>query len=260
MKHLIFLLPGAVFIFLLCAYIPAFHSAYQRRADPSSYMPVSTVMAVASGTIAESHKTIFLTMDMDMNEAMLRKYQKGLVQEWYDPRIFAYLEKERIPATFFVSGLFAETYPDLMRSLASTTMFSFQNHSYDESGFIPHCYWLTPLVTPQEKIAQIEETQTILEHITGQKPRYFRYPGLCSGKGDDALVQSLGLEINEGNIFASDPFNPDGNRIANHILARLKNNGVILMHIGGPNAPASYDVLRKIVPAIRARGYIFEKL
>ncbi len=210
--------------------------------------------------VPPTEKIIFLTLDADMSQGMAKKYAAHAVEQWYDPRIIAYLEHENIPTTFFVSGLFAETYPDVIRSLAANPLFSIQNHSYDESGFTPHCYWLHALQTTQEKTDQIEKTQKILEKFTGKPPRYFRYPGLCAGKGDDAIVQKLGLTLNEGTIIAADPFNRHTQRIVARVLTHLKNNGVIVMHVGGPNAPRSYDALQQIIPAIRKQGFTFVKL
>jgi peptidoglycan/xylan/chitin deacetylase (PgdA/CDA1 family) len=62
---------------------------------------------------------------MDMNEAM---YERTLTsgEKWYDPALFAYLEQTNVAATFFVSGLFALAYPDLIENLASNPAFSFQ--------------------------------------------------------------------------------------------------------------------------------------
>lgn len=205
-------------------------------------------------------KKIYLTLDMDMNASMERKHLNGQVQRWYDDGVFSYLAEQHVPATFFVSGLFAKTYPELMQNLSKNPDYSFQNHSYDESSFIPKCYWLKALATDQQKIDQINATQSILKKLTGQTPTLFRYPGLCHSPHDDNLVQQLGFTIANGNLTAGDPFNHNAAAIEKKILRQAKNGSMIVMHVGGPNAPKSLEVLKFIIPQLQKEGFVFFKL
>ena len=217
---------------------------------------VSQALPIPTGT----SKTIFLTLDADMNQNMFKRYQSHKVKLWYDPKIINYLDRQHIPTTFFVSGLFAETYPEVIGQWASNPLFSIQNHSYDESGFIPHCYWLKTLTTDDQKLEQVKKTEKILTDLTSKPPAYFRYPGLCHNSSDDKLVESLNLKINEGDIIASDPFNHNAAKIVANVLRQLKDNGVIVMHVGGKNAPASYEAIKTLIPKIQEAGYNFKKL
>jgi peptidoglycan-N-acetylglucosamine deacetylase len=221
----------------------------------------ATGCLVALGFVPAAHaeKTIYLTFDMDMDEAMYRKaVQAG--QQWYNPAVFTYLQENKIPATFFVSGLFAIAYPDLMKSLASSDEFSFQNHSYDEASFTPHCYRLRTLRTAAQKITQIQKTEDILKETTGQIATYFRFPGICTNARQNALVESLGYTINDGTVISGDPFNANTASIVNAALAHAENGATIIMHVGGPNAPKSLAALQQIVPRLKAEGYQFAKL
>ena len=225
------------------------------------------IRAYRSKTIARNEivssqptKTIYLTMDMDMNQKMYWLYRKNKVRTWYDPNVFAYLEKNNIPTTFFVSGLFAKTYSSLVKNLASHPNFSFQNHSYDESSFIPGCYWLQTLTTTQEKISQINTTENIIEETTGQTPTYFRFPGICHNAKNDILIRALGYTLNDATINVSDPFNYNVPAMVGTVISKAYAGGVIIMHIGGPNAPKSLAVLERIYPRLVAKGYMFEKL
>ena len=212
-----------------------------------------------TASVAHAQKTIYLTFDMDMNESM---YQKTLVsgKEWYDPALFTYLEQNNIPATFFVSGLFAVAYPSLMQNLASTTEFSFENHSYDESSFTPHCYWLKTLAADQEKTDQIHKTEDILKQDTGQTPTIFRFPGICTDAQNNALVKSLGYTVNDGTVVSGDPFNTNTKAIAHAVLSNATSGATVIMHVGGPNAPKSLAALKHIIPRLKEEGYQFDKL
>ncbi len=203
-------------------------------------------------------KTIYLTFDADMSQGMEAKVKTGQVKFWYDAGVFDFLIQNQIPASFFVSGLFAESYPDLMKNLSSNKNFSFQNHSYDESSFTPHCYWLRTLTTDQEKIDQINKTQEVIRKFTGQTPTFFRFPGICRSPHDDQLVKNLGFTIDNGDVISADAFNSNTDRIERNIFRKAKSGSVILMHIGGPNAPKDLEVLRAIVPKFQDLGYTFE--
>jgi peptidoglycan-N-acetylglucosamine deacetylase len=222
---------------------------------------VAMVFLFAPGVVPGAHaeKTIYLTFDMDMNEAMYRKALQAN-EKWYDPALLAYLEEHKVPATFFVSGLFAIAYPTLLRSLASSSEFSFQNHSYDEASFTPHCYRLRTLGTTPQKIAEIRKTEDIIKEHTGQTPTYFRFPGICTNARENALVQSLGYTINNGTVISGDPFNANTASIVNAVIAHAKSDATITMHVGGPNAPKSLAALQQIVPRLTAEGYQFAKL
>ncbi len=229
------------------------------HARPVTAAAAAASAAAASSLPATATRPIYLSFDMDMNGFMYRKsLRTGRV--WYDPALFAYLERNRIPGTFFVSGLFASTYPDLLRSLASTSQFAFENHSYDESSFTPHCYWLRTLATDAQKIAQIRETEQLIQRYTGQTASYFRFPGDCTNAENDALVRQLGYTVNDGTDIAGDPFNTNARAIERAVLSGATTSATILMHIGGPNAPESLIVLTQIVPRLSAEGYRFERL
>jgi peptidoglycan/xylan/chitin deacetylase (PgdA/CDA1 family) len=205
-------------------------------------------------------KTLYLTLDADMNENMQQRLEKKTVKAWYDPELINYLKANKIPATFFVSGLFAQVYPDVIKDLNATGRYTFENHSYDESGFTVHCYNLRTLNSDQEKIDQINKTQKILKDLTGRIPVYFRFPGICHTAHDDQLVEKLGLVINNGNVVASDPFNFDTQKIIQNIYRQAKDRGVIIMHVGGPNAPKSLEVLKQIIPHLQEQGYTIAHL
>ena len=220
----------------------------------------STAVNVSEIKLITPSKKIYLTFDMDMNKHMHDRLSKNKLLKWYDPELISYLDKNNIQATFFISGLFAETYPELLKELASNPNFSFQNHAYDESGFTPHCYWLKSLKGDKEKTDQITKTQNIIQQITGQTPEYFRYPGICHDKKNDTLVQNLGFKISNGTINPSDPFNKNKDKMVKTVMNKAKDGGVVIMHVGGPNAPKSLEVLKQIVPELVSKDFAFAKL
>jgi peptidoglycan/xylan/chitin deacetylase (PgdA/CDA1 family) len=200
-------------------------------------------------------RTLYLTFDADMTPGMLRRLRTGAVASWYDPAIIDFLRESHVPATIFVTGLFAEAYPDLISSLSRDPLFVVGVHGYRHAAFMPNCYGLPVLRTDAEKRADIARARDVVAGLTGRPPTIFRYPGLCHDAHDDMLVKEAGLSVDTPTIVSGDPFNRDVEAIVRQVLKRAAPGGTVIFHLGGPNAPATLDALRKLVPELRKRGY-----
>ncbi|MCX6780365.1 MAG: polysaccharide deacetylase family protein [Candidatus Magasanikbacteria bacterium] len=223
-------------------------------------LPQRALAANSNTASTSSASTVYLTFDADMTPLMQKKLKQGKVKEWYDPELISYLEKERVPATIFVTGMFAEIYPSVVKRWADSGLFIVGNHSYSHPGFTAHCYGLTTVTSTAAKQDQIEKTQKILTPLIGYTPTYFRYPGLCHTAADDQLVASLGLKIAPATIISGDAFAKNSSAIVKNVLKQLKDNAVILMHTGGPNAPATTAAVKTLVPILEKRGFLFKTL
>lgn len=214
-----------------------------------------------AGASAPMTKTVYLTFDADMTQGMKSRLEKKKVAAWYDPKVIEELKSNDVPATIFATGMFAEIYPDLLKELSADGRFSIENHTYDHSAFAWPCYGLPALKTDEAKKAEIERTQAIIEKVTGKKPTLFRYPGLCGhNPHDDALVAAYGLTVNDGTVVSGDAFGRHPERIVKAVLDRVKDGSVVVMHLGGPNAPSTAAAVAELVPLLRARGFRFAKL
>lgn len=207
-----------------------------------------------------SSKIIYLTFDGDMNPAMKKEQELGKVKQWYDPTLISYLEKNNIPSTFFITGMFAETYPDLIKTLADNSNFSIQNHSYSHPSFEPNCYHLPLITTDQEKKTEIKKAQDIIKLLTRKIPIYFRYPGLCHNTHDDSIVNGEGLSLVQGQFGSGDAWMKKTKAIVQNVLKSIKNNNVIIFHLGSKLTPKTTAAVEKLFPKLENLGYTFEKL
>jgi peptidoglycan-N-acetylglucosamine deacetylase len=224
---------------------------------------VSNAKAVNSKISSVQTKTVYLTFDADMTEGMRARLLNGSVQSWYDPQIIKYLQSNNIAASIFSTGMFAEVYSKLIKELGADPNFSIENHSYDHPGFESPCYGMNIISTDQQKSDQVARTQQILNFISGQTPKYFRFPGLCHNQHDDQLISMFGLSSVDAPanlLISDDAFNPSPQRIIQNILNHAKNGSIILMHLGGPNAPETFSALKIVVPQLQKQGFGFAKL
>lgn len=206
--------------------------------------------------VVTNGKVIALTFDADMTYGMRNELRRGQVSSWYNSDVVTVLEHTKTPATFFLTGLWAETYPDVVKQLSTQPLFEFGNHSYSHPGFTPNCYHL-PTVKATNKTLEITRAAKVLAGYPATRP-YFRFPGLCAAPGDVRLAQQLGYTVIGGSLTGTDAFNPNAKTVVSHILRRVKPGDIITLHLnGGPNAPATAIALAELIPTLTKLGYRF---
>jgi peptidoglycan/xylan/chitin deacetylase (PgdA/CDA1 family) len=208
-----------------------------------------------------NRKRVALTFDADMTQGMLGRLRAGRVKGWYDARIVRLLRATNTPSTIFLTGLWTQTYPNVVRSLAADPLFELENHSIDHDGFERPCFGLPTVPAPARKRTEVTGAARSIAAVTGRRPRYFRYPGGCHSAADDQLVASLGETPVLWDVVSGDPFQPNPKPIVSAVLGGVHPGSIVVMHIvGAPNTPATYDALTTIIPALKARGYRFVTL
>lgn len=196
---------------------------------------------------------VALTFDADMTPGMLAQLQRGQVASWYNAEVVEILHQESVPATLFLTGLWAETYPDVAKQLAGDPLFEIGSHTYDHAAFRVPCYALGGAF---DRAAEITRAQEAIESITGWTPKLLRFPGDCYNGDDVELAGQSGLKVISGDVRSGDGFNPSSAAIVAAVLSQVRGGSIVLMHLhGGPNAPYTAPALRVIVPMLKARGY-----
>ena len=200
-------------------------------------------------------RVVALTFDADMTPGMLRRLKRGSVKSWYDERSVEFLKTNAVTATVFVTGLWAQTYPEVVRALSQDPLFEIGNHSFTHAAFRTPCYHLAPV---RDKKAEVTETQETLRQLTGRSPAFFRFPGGCYSPEDVGLIHSYGLRIVGWDVNSGDAFSSDAAGIAERVVRTAQNGSIIVMHLdGGPNAPATSRALPLIVKGLKDRGFSF---
>jgi peptidoglycan/xylan/chitin deacetylase (PgdA/CDA1 family) len=208
-----------------------------------------------------ARRLVALTFDADMTPLMLARLRAGAVHGWYDRSIVDYLRATHTPATIFLTGLWAKTYPGVVNSLAQDRLFELENHSYDHSAFEPQCYGLGVVAAPDRKRSEIVDATAAIVAAGAPIPRYFRFPGGCHNAADLRLIASEGERPVGWDVVSGDPFQPDPAPVVRAVESGAQPGSIVVMHImGAPNAPATAAALRQIVPALRARGLRFATL
>lgn len=173
--------------------------------------------------------------------------------------ILATLQREHVPATFFLTGDFVRNFAAAARAIAAAG-YRIGDHT------ITHPY-LTRLGDAAVRHEIVGGAQQITA-VTGSSPApLFRFPYGDADARTIAIanqvgyvpvrwtVDTLGWEGTAGHISAT--------VVVNRVLAALRPGEIVLMHVGSnPDDHTTFDAnaLPQVISEIRARGYSFVTL
>lgn len=167
----------------------------------------------------------------------------------FSTEIVNFLRKEQIPATFFVSGLWAVNNVSPFKELAAVPFFQIGMHGYH--------HWKSSDLTEPVIVSEVERTWATIAQLGGTPQPFFRPPyGDCPPKLVK-VAKSLGVLTVMWDVVSGDP-NPrnTANILEHRVLTMTRNGSVIIMHVndGGIFTP---QALPTIVDGLRAQGFTF---
>ena len=177
-----------------------------------------------------------------------------------NPALIATLRALRIPATVFMTGRWAEEYPDQARSIGRDPLFEVANHSYSHHAFTADCYGL-PTVPRAQMRADVEKAYAAFREAGVPRAMpYFRFPGGCYDKTALRALSGTGVTAVQWDVVSGDAFATDADAVARQVLDGVRPGSVVVMHCTRSAAPTTERALRTIVPELRRKGYRFVKV
>jgi peptidoglycan/xylan/chitin deacetylase (PgdA/CDA1 family) len=203
-------------------------------------------------------KTVALTFDADMTADEGPRAAAG--ERFDNPGLIGTLRALKVPATIFMTGRWAEQYPDEARSLGADPQFEVANHSYSHYAFTSDCYGL-PTVAPDKMRSDVERAYTAFRKAGLRKVLpYFRFPGGCYDRQALRALSGLGVTAIQWDVVSGDAFATDAGAVARQTLDGVKPGSVVIMHCTRSAAPTTEQVVRTVVPELRRQGYRFVKV
>lgn len=203
---------------------------------------------------------IALTFDADMTPFMQKELQTGKVKSFYEEKIIDILEEQKIPATLFLTGLWAIEYQEVAKKLAQNPLFEIGNHSYSHPAFDRPCFNL-PSIPQANKDREFSLSQATLKEIIGYEPKLFRFPGGCYQKSDLELAKKYGLTVIGWDVDSRDAFNSNGKIIMENVKKETKPGSILVFHLhDGKNAPKTAETLPFVIAYLKEKGFIFVKV
>ncbi|MFE7947920.1 polysaccharide deacetylase family protein [Streptomyces sp. NPDC057426] len=236
--------------------------AVERKAPPTmapgpgGLTPVFERAPEATGNGTD--KVVALTFDADMTADQGPRAARG--ERFDNPQLIETLRRLEVDSTVFMTGRWAEEYPDQARSIGTDPRFEIANHSYSHYAFATPCYGL-PTVAKQDMAADVKRAFEAFRKAGARNVvPYFRFPGGCY---DDRALRALApakVTAVQWDVVSGDAFAKDGDAVARQVLDGVKPGSLVVMHCTRSAAPVTEQAIRRIVPALRAKGYRFVKV
>jgi cellulose synthase/poly-beta-1,6-N-acetylglucosamine synthase-like glycosyltransferase/peptidoglycan/xylan/chitin deacetylase (PgdA/CDA1 family) len=202
--------------------------------------PVINATGVRPQSYSMPARTVALTFDDGPDPA-------------WTPRILAILRRYHVPATFFVVGAHAASYPGLVRR---------ELNGGDEVG--THTYTHLALAGGWQQQLQLTLTQNALAgaagvHTSLLRPPFSSEPDAVSASDWRAWRQAAhdGYLIVLASVDTRDWARPGAARIVSAAMPRRGQGAIIMMHDSGGNRSQTVQALPRIITGLRARGYRF---
>ncbi|MFE0583218.1 MULTISPECIES: polysaccharide deacetylase family protein [unclassified Streptomyces] len=203
-------------------------------------------------------KTVALTFDADMTSDQGPRAAGG--ERFDNPQLISALRTLKVPSTIFMTGRWAEEYPDQAKAIGTDPNFEIANHSYSHHAFTSPCYGL-PRLDGAAARADVDRAFAAFRQAGAVNTvPYFRFPGGCY---DDPALRALStakVTAVQWDVVSGDAFATDPDAVAEQVLAGVKPGSVVVMHCTRSAAPVTEEAVRKIVPELRKRGYRFVKV
>jgi cellulose synthase/poly-beta-1,6-N-acetylglucosamine synthase-like glycosyltransferase/peptidoglycan/xylan/chitin deacetylase (PgdA/CDA1 family)/spore germination protein YaaH len=173
----------------------------------------------------------------------------------YTPQILDILEREHVPATFFVIGANIATNSDLMRRVIKDG-FEVGSHTFTHPNL--------STVSPEQFDLELNATQRLLESQFGVSTLLFRPPYAEDVEPETpdqagALIRAgqLGYYTVGMQIDPLDWHSHDAKQITERVLegATAHQGNIVLLHDAGGDRSATVAALPGIIHALRAKGY-----
>lgn len=158
------------------------------------------------------------------------------------PTILKTLKEKDVRATFFLEGKWAKENKEYVRMIQEQGHL-IGNHAYNHPDMAT--------LSKDEIQKQIEDTNTIIEAITKERPLYFAPP---SGSFNNLVVQyahEANMETILWTVDTIDWKNPSVSVMINRVMKNLHPGAMILMH---PTTPVAQG-LEQLIEQIKEEGY-----
>ncbi|MDR2044695.1 MAG: polysaccharide deacetylase family protein [Clostridium sp.] len=160
----------------------------------------------------------------------------------YTKQLLDGLDERGVKATFFVTGINAERYPEIIREISR------QGHLIGN-----HTYYHTQLTGGNLETfkEEIFKTNELLKELTGEEILYIRPP---YGSWNKAVEKDLNMFPVLWSVDPLDWCSTSVSCIVQSVMAKVRENDVILLH---DHYPSTVTAALKIVDKLTAQGYRF---
>jgi peptidoglycan/xylan/chitin deacetylase (PgdA/CDA1 family) len=170
--------------------------------------------------------------------------------------VLATLRRERVPATFFLTGHFVQSYPALARAIGRR--YPVGNHTVNHLDLLR--------LSPAAATRELTLAATQIERATGRDTHpYFRFPYGSRNSRTLQLVNRLGYASVRWTVDTWGWMGRSQQSVrgaVRRVREKLVPGEIVLMHLGSARDHSTIDskALPAVIRLVRARGYRFVTL
>ena len=179
----------------------------------------------------------------------------------FDAPLIDFLEREGIPATLFVSGLWIDANPELFRRLAANPLFEIANHGHRHRPASVNgqkAYGIQGTRDAGEVVDEIELNARQIEEITGRRPAFYRSGTAHYDEVTVEIAAALGERV-AGYSLLGDAGATFSARQVRDALLKARPGDIALLHMNHPQSGTAAGVMAAL-PELRKRGFRFVRL
>ncbi|HEX2048368.1 MAG TPA: polysaccharide deacetylase family protein [Acidimicrobiales bacterium] len=227
----------------------------ERAVPPSSTTstdPVTTTLPPSTTTTATGGPATVVSRGNPDRRVVALTFDAG-ADAGFTAQILDTLDRSGVPATFGITGRWAEAHPELVRRIAAAGHL-LMNHTYEHRSFTGVSAH-PAVLSAAERRADVERTDEVIRGLTGHSTRpWFRPPYGDYDASVNAAVGALGYRYNV--LWTVDSLGWQGRSPA-AITARCLDGAVpgaiLLFHVGAASQDAA--ALPDVLAGLRQRGY-----
>lgn len=189
---------------------------------------------------------------------LILTFDDGPHPEW-TPKILDILEREKVPATFFVVGLQVENNIPVFQRI-NNLGFEIGNHTFTHSNVAK--------MSPQRAALEMKLTRLLIESITGRSTILFRAPYNADSEPQTfEELEPIARSRQENYLTVGESIDPNdwqpgvtADSIVARTIQQVEDRGasIILLHdAGGETRQATVDALPRIIDYFKKKGYQF---
>jgi peptidoglycan/xylan/chitin deacetylase (PgdA/CDA1 family) len=167
----------------------------------------------------------------------------------FDQQVFDIIARERIPATIYMTGTWAEDHPAAIRQIAAASFIEIGNHSYSHARL--------PSLPPARLRAQIDDANRILAAMLGRPPLSLRPPAGAWNRAVLLAAARAHLPVVLWTVVSGDAGgHVPPERMRRLVLEKTKSGAIVIFHIN-ERGPFTKKVLPDVITGLRAQGFRF---
>lgn len=220
------LMLAAMFLIIAVFSMPTFFETIETSVS-SKELPIYSV--------DRNDKKIAVTFDSAWNDDDIDK-------------IITVLKEQNCPSTFFVTGDWAERFPESLTKLYNAGH-EIASHSYNHT--------LYSTLSKDEIIADMDKCDSIIESVLGIRPSLMRAPSGDYTNNSILAAKETGRFCIQWDVDSLDWKELTEAEMKNRIFDRIQPGSILLFHNG---TPQTADALPGILTALKNEGYEFVKV